>query len=72
MHRTHGRSALPDRPSIAVLPFTNMSSDPDQEFFSDGIAEDIKTELSRPAGSSVMARNSSLKYTGQPREDRLA
>ena len=58
--------STPDRPSIAVLPFTNMSGDPDLEFFSDGIAEDIITELSRTRWLTVIARNSSFTYKGQP------
>jgi adenylate cyclase len=53
---------LPDKPSVAVLPFTNMSSDPEQEFFSDGIAEDIITALSRYPSLFVIARNSSFTY----------
>ena len=57
--------ALPDKPSIAVLPFTNMNSDPEQEFFSDGIAEDIITALSRYPFLFVIARNSSFTYTGR-------
>jgi adenylate cyclase len=57
-----GRIAQPDRPSIAVLPFANMSGDPDQEYFSDGIAEDIVTELSRNRSLVVIARNSSFGY----------
>jgi TolB-like protein/cytochrome c-type biogenesis protein CcmH/NrfG len=56
---------LPDKPSIAVLPFTNMSGDPDQEYFSDGITEDIITELSRFRSLFVIARNSSFHYKGQ-------
>lgn len=56
--------ALPNKPSIAVLPFTNMSADPDQEFFSDGITEDIITELSRYKHLFVVARNSSFVYRG--------
>jgi TolB-like protein/Flp pilus assembly protein TadD len=51
-----------DRPSIAVLPFTNMSGDPEQEYFSDGITEDIITELSRFRDLFVIARNSSFQY----------
>jgi adenylate cyclase len=47
MTRTSSGLALPDKPSIAVLPFTNMSSDPEQQFFADGIAEDVITALSR-------------------------
>jgi len=50
--------ALPDKPSIAVLPFQNMSNDPDQEFFADGIAEDIITALSRYPSLFVIARHS--------------
>jgi TolB-like protein len=57
--------ALPDKPSIAVLPFTNMSGDPEQEYFSDGITEDIITELSRFKNLFVIARNSSFHYKGQ-------
>ncbi len=57
--------ALPDKPSIAVLPFTNMSGDPDQEYFSDGVTEDIITELSRFHSLSVVTRNSSFRYKGQ-------
>ena len=53
---------LPDKPSIAVLPFTNMSGDPEQEYFSDGITEDIITALSRISGLSVTARNSTMVY----------
>jgi adenylate cyclase len=53
---------LPDKPSIAVLPFTNMSTDPEQEFFADGIAEDIITSLSRYPSLFVIARNSSFTY----------
>ncbi|RWO61534.1 adenylate/guanylate cyclase domain-containing protein [Mesorhizobium sp.] len=53
---------LPDKPSIAVLPFTNMSGDPEQQYFSDGITEDIITELSRSRALFVIARNSSFQY----------
>ena len=53
---------LPDKPSIAVLPFINMSGDPDQGFFADGIAEDIITALSRYSSLFVIARNSCLTY----------
>jgi adenylate cyclase len=52
-------------PSIAVLPFTNMSGDPEQEYFSDGISEDIITDLSKIAGLIVIARNSSFTYKGR-------
>jgi adenylate cyclase len=55
---------FPDKPSIAVLPFQNMSGDPDQEYFSDGITEDIITELSRFHEFTVIARNSSFRYKG--------
>jgi len=57
--------ALPDKPSVAVLPFTNMSSDPEQEFFADGIAEDVITALSRYPSLFVIARNSSFTYKGR-------
>ena len=57
---------LPDKPSIAVLPFTNMSGDPEQEYFSDGITEDIITELSRFRDLFVIARNSSFAYKDLP------
>ena len=56
---------LPDKPSIAVLPFTNMSDDPEQEFFSDGITEDIITALSRISAMLVIARNSTFIYKGK-------
>lgn len=54
-----------DKPSIAVLPFTNMSGDPEQEYFSDGISEDIITELARFNSLFVIARNSSFHYKGK-------
>jgi adenylate cyclase len=57
--------ALPDKPSIAVLPFVNMSGDPEQEYFSDGMTEDLITELSRLAGLFVIARNSVYTYKGK-------
>lgn len=56
---------LPDKPSIAVLPFTNMSSDAEQDYFSDGITEDIITDLSKISGLFVVARNSTFTYKGQ-------
>ena len=56
---------LPDKPSIAVLPFTNMSGDPDQDYFSDGITEDIITELSRARDLRVLARNTTFQYKGK-------
>ena len=55
---------LPEKPSIAVLPFNNMSGDPEQEYFSDGITEDIITELARFSSLFVIARNSSFHYKG--------
>ena len=57
--------ALPDKPSIAVLPFQNMSSDAEQEYFADGTVEDIITALSRYPSLFVIARNSSFTYKGQ-------
>jgi adenylate cyclase len=57
--------ALPDKPSVAVLPFTNISGDLEQEFFADGIAEDIITALSRYPSLFVIARNSCLTYKGR-------
>jgi adenylate cyclase len=57
--------ALPEKPSIAVLPFQNMSGDADQEFFADGIAEDVITLLSKYHGLFVIARNSTFIYKGQ-------
>jgi adenylate cyclase len=59
---------LPDKPSIAVLPFVNMSGDPKQEFFSDGITEDIITALSKNPEIFVIARNSTFSYKGKPAE----
>src|ERR1019366_2629292 len=55
---------LPDKPSIAVLPFQNMSGDPEQEYFADGVVEDIITALSRFKSLFVIARNSSFAYKG--------
>jgi TolB-like protein len=57
--------ALPDRPSLAVLPFSNMSGDPDQDYLAEGIAEDIITALSHCASLLVIARNSSFAYKGK-------
>ncbi len=56
---------LPDKPSIAVLPFANMSGDPEQEYFADGMVEEIITALSRIRWLFVIARNSSFTYKGQ-------
>jgi adenylate cyclase len=57
--------ALPDKPSIAVLPFTNLSGDPEQEYFADGMVEEIITALSRIRWLFVIARNSSFTYKGR-------
>ena len=75
LHRVSGQSTrplqispvlpLPDRPSIAVLPFHNMSGDPEQEYFADGMVEEIITALSRIRWLFVIARNSSFTYKGQ-------
>src|SRR6516225_12092521 len=62
---TPAAPAIPDRPSIAVLPFENMSADPEQEYFADGMVEDIITGLSRIRWLLVIARNSSFTYKGQ-------
>ena len=59
------RLVLPDKPSIAVLPFQNMSGDPEQEYFADGMVEDITTGLSRLRWLFVIARNSSFTYKGR-------
>src|SRR5262249_1558528 len=64
VHGTGEALPLPDKPSIAVLAFTNMSGDAGQEYFSDGIADDIITELSRVRWLFVIARNSSFAYKG--------
>ena len=60
----------PNKPSIAVLPFTNMSGNPEQEYFSDGISEDVITDLSKIAGLMVISRNSSFTYKGRPVDTR--
>jgi adenylate cyclase len=62
---------LPDKPSIAVLPFTNMSADPEQEYFTDGMTEDIITEMSRFHEIFVIARNSTFAYKGRSVDVRL-
>jgi adenylate cyclase len=56
---------LPDKPAIAVLPFVNMSDDPQQEYFSDGMTEDVITSLSKLSGLFVIARNSAFTYKGR-------
>ena len=61
---------LPDKPSIAVLPFENLSGDPEQEYFVDGIAEDVLTTLSKIQDLLVIARNSSFVFKGQARDIR--
>jgi TolB-like protein/Tfp pilus assembly protein PilF len=58
--------SLPDKPSIVVLAFQNMSGDPEQEYFADGIAEDLITDLSKVSGLFVIARNSAFTYKGKP------
>jgi adenylate cyclase len=58
--------ALPEKPSIAVLPFQNMSGDQEQEYFADGMTEDLITDLSKVSGLFVIARNSSFVYKGRP------
>ena len=57
--------ARPDKPSIAVLPFENISGDPEQEYFADGISEDVITGLSKLRWFFVIARNSSFRYRGK-------
>jgi TolB-like protein len=57
--------ALPDKPSIAVLPFLNLSGDPEQEYFADGVVEDVISALSRIRWLFVIARNSSFTYKGR-------
>lgn len=61
----HPEPTLPDKPSIAVLPFANIGDDPKQEYFADGMVEDIITELSRIRSLFVIARNSSFAYRGK-------
>lgn len=63
--RTAERVPLPEKPSIAILPFTNMSGEPDQEAFSDGLTEDLITDLSRNGGLFVIARNSTFAFKGR-------
>jgi len=61
---------LPDKPSIVVLPFINMSDDPKQEYFSDGMAEDLMTDLSKISGLLVISRNSAFAYKGKSIESK--
>jgi len=63
--RSRPALALPDRPSIAVLPFQNMSGDPEQDYFADGITEDLITGLSQIRWLFVIARNSTFVYKGR-------
>jgi len=60
-----GQPEQPDKPSIVVLPFTNMSGDPEQEYFSDGLSEDLTTALAKYRWFSVVARNTAFTYKGQ-------
>ncbi len=62
---SQAQAPLPDKPSVAVLPFVNMSGDPEQEYFSDGITEDLITDLSKISGLFVIARNSAFAYKGK-------
>ncbi len=62
---------LPDKPSIAVLPFDNMSGDPEQEYFADGITEDVITGLCRYPGLLVIARNSTFVYKGRAVDSKM-
>ncbi|MEA2788145.1 MAG: hypothetical protein QOG73_551, partial [Acetobacteraceae bacterium] len=57
--------ALPNKPSLAVLPFTNLSSDPEQEYFVDGVTESLTTDLSRMCGIFVIGRNTTFTYKGK-------
>ena len=62
---SHDALSLPSKPSIAVLPFTNMSGDPEQDYFADGLVEDLITSLSKVAGLFVIAKNSTFAYKGK-------
>ena len=66
VYRVRATLALPDKPSIAVLPFANMSGDPEQEYFADGMVEEIITALSRIRWLFVIARNSSFTTRAKP------
>ncbi len=61
----HAPLALPEKPSVAILPFENMSGDPEHEYFSDGITDDIATDLSKVSGLFVIARNATAAYKGR-------
>ncbi len=61
----HAPLALPEKPSVAILPFDNMSGDPEHEYFSDGITDDIATDLSKVSGLFVIARNATAAYKGR-------
>jgi TolB-like protein len=70
-HRKHATPVCPEpepepRLSIVVLPFVNLSNDPEQEYFADGITDDLTTDLSRISGSLVIARNTAFTYKGKP------
>src|SRR5262249_49706140 len=65
-NKTSAENQRLEKPSIAVLPFNNMSGDPEQEYFSDGITEDIITDLSNVSGLFVVARNTAFTYKGKP------
>jgi TolB-like protein/Tfp pilus assembly protein PilF len=72
VQQSNPASALPDKPSIAVLSFTNMSGDPEQDYFADGMAEDITTALSKVRWFSVVSRNSAFAYKGKQIDIRQA
>ena len=65
MHRRSAPLSLPNKPSIAVLPFANMSGDPEPEYFADGMVEEIITALSQIRWLFVIARNSTFTYKGR-------
>ena len=65
--RAEARARMAGKPSVAALPFSNLSGDPEQEYFTDGMVEDIIAGLSRIKGLFVVARNSSFTYTGRAR-----
>ena len=60
------KPSAPERPSVAVLPFANLSGDPSQDYFADGITEDLITDLAKLSGLDVIARNSVFAYKGKP------